>query len=627
MGEQQAPWQRPGLDGSEEETVLEGRGTDWDAPLELEWEDSPSEAAPSMPPASGQPADLGGHIALDDHAADAPLELDFASGPSVPLPSASVPQDFAGSSLGAGAASMELDYGESLELDIPQAPEPASAEHAPSFEPEAAAFEPNPPQAYESIPLDPTHLKPLNSDPDPLELGPASDFEPAAQSFESEAQHFEPEPQGPTPHASGQKITPSFDHPPPGAQTTPEPIEDDQHCPKCGAPKIDDASCFGCGVVFAKIGATSDLHERRPKQSVPHTQPQAPSSGKTKKVAAPLGTPARRSASRSEDSSVFSDIPRALLVPFKGSGVLWLPIMAVLLLASMFLSGRIGFVLKFSYVGLLANYFAKSIAVSLNDEEQAPKLEKPNDIKAELVWPGMALIGLCLCLFLPPAYFLYTAVQSATAAALSEADSSFSGAEAYLQAQEQGIELETEPWDPQETFFDGDETPIVLSEEDGGGILRRADGRWVVVSTERKTVTLLPESASPVPNPGEQMLGTFFSNLPGAKLLLTLMFFLFGLYYWPMALAAGAMSDNLFKAFNPIQILPMAVRGGLEYAVITATGIVILAVLTVIVANTSLVLLIPILLGGLGYVAGVQGFLLGRMFNRKASQFPEIEAL
>ncbi|MEM9069929.1 MAG: hypothetical protein AAGE52_15560 [Myxococcota bacterium] len=97
--------------------------------------------------------------------------------------------------------------------------------------------------------------------------------------------------------------------------------------------------------------------------------------------------------------------------------------------------------------------------------------------------------------------------------------------------------------------------------------------------------------------------------------------------YWPVALTVAGITGSLLNMFNPFYILKGIWAGGVPYLVVAVTGFLVQAFLT-----SLPVLLLPMglgaallgalaVIGGIGYTAGVQGYLMGCIVGSRYERF------
>ncbi len=102
--------------------------------------------------------------------------------------------------------------------------------------------------------------------------------------------------------------------------------------------------------------------------------------------------------------------------------------------------------------------------------------------------------------------------------------------------------------------------------------------------------------------------------------------------YWPMALTTVGLTGELVHGLNPITVLRGVRAAGLPYAVVVLVGLLAIGGLLLIVGwmlaagppiGTAGVVLFA---SGLGYVAGVQGYLMGCLVASRLDEFDDLIA-
>lgn len=391
-------------------------------------------------------------------------------------------------------------------------------------------------------------------------------------------------------------------------------------CPRCNFAQPKGDTCASCGVIFAKMrpGSGSSLPPRlelmrSEPQSAPPVQVEQP-----KQIAA---------------RGFWDSLGVALTVPFRGIGALWIPLLMTVLIASVGVGGRIGWILRFAFLGLLGTYFAKSAWAGLAGEACAPALQKPRSIRNDLVLPGLGLNVLAICLWGPPAYLALSVLLPTI--------SFFDGEDPDERAVRE-LAADTAPWNPDEVFRAVDGSFVSFHAGDEPQLVQRSDGRWARVhphSEDTGYLELLPfgfepgqhltdaATADEAPDEdGDASLASLLSaaEIPTERVLLIVLLVALAFYYWPMALAIGTLGGDVLLMFNPIMVLSRAFRGGLEYLTIVWLGVMLPAVLLFIAMRLPLIAMLGVLLGALGYLAGVQGYLMGRLIAGKRALMPEV---
>jgi hypothetical protein len=97
--------------------------------------------------------------------------------------------------------------------------------------------------------------------------------------------------------------------------------------------------------------------------------------------------------------------------------------------------------------------------------------------------------------------------------------------------------------------------------------------------------------------------------------------------YWPMALTVSGLRDSLVSLFNPIDIGKGLLAGGLPYVVVVLFGFFSYAGLSLLPSVASaaspgaVIGAVGVMAAGVGYIAGVQGYLMGRLVNSRPEKF------
>ncbi len=312
--------------------------------------------------------------------------------------------------------------------------------------------------------------------------------------------------------------------------------------------------------------------------------------------------------------SFWAGVLPAFVAPFAGPGVVWVPIMVATLVIGGWIPlfvFRMGF--RFAYLGLLANFFARSVAVGLEGETRAPDPPSTANVKADFVWPGAAVAVLCLVLFSFPTYWSVKAVGEVAV-----------GAAAALTGSAEVVRFD--PFDPEELFKDDAGDLIRIGWDDPPRVVTRANGSRVRVDPEEGLVAVLRAPDAAEAAPAADRAGLSRSTVLGLVLA-----FLLPLFYWPAALTVAGLGGDAWRMFNPILVLQGAVGGGLAYLVVVAIGAG-LALLGATLASLAIAasfdepwLLLDglgaFVFGFLGYAAGVQGHLMGRLIAERPAAF------
>lgn len=314
------------------------------------------------------------------------------------------------------------------------------------------------------------------------------------------------------------------------------------------------------------------------------------------------------------------------MVPAAGAGALWLPLLGLFLVGGLFLG-----YLRLAFLGLLATYFARSVARGIDGEVRAPDIRWPSNFRAEVMLPGLAVMVLGALLWGPPAWVALSAVED-IAATIPEAVVQEGAAEAER----------VEELNPEEAFLDEQGKLVTFGEGSSEKIVKRADGRWVRVVPEEGSLTYLPErwapgqpapQAAPVesevaPPAEDAAFGALWSSvkLPAGKIALLLLLLLFAVGYWPMAMTHAAINGSPLAAFNPIAVGKSAVQTAVPYAVVVVLGGAVLLAALLVGSRLPAVGMAAVFLGVLGYLSGVQGYLMGRLVAERPAAFPELKS-
>ncbi len=381
-----------------------------------------------------------------------------------------------------------------------------------------------------------------------------------------------------------------------------------------------------------------------------------------------LSSPAPRESEARPESPAKGFWPSfvdALTIAFRGPGAAWIPLLAAVLVGGILLPGGLGGIARFAFVGLLGNYFAASIAIGMEGDRRAPKLFALNNLRSELVLPGMVLILLAIVLWGVPALFAFKIGMGVAERASVELEADMEQLQKKY-ASEQGKFAQL---DYDEPFVNGEGKTVRFSENDKAQVAKRIGGGYVKVYPRRGFIIVMPDTFKPSsyqieeprgyddedededwepegdeeyasmagsdssPSDGVDPVAAFtkaWKGIPTGQILLLALSILFAFYYWPISIAVACVGGSLWAAFNPLAVLPVAARGGREYAAIAGLGIFLLVAPFFIFLKlggvAGLGALFAFFLGGLGYCACVQGFLIGRLFAERPEVFPEANA-
>ena len=100
--------------------------------------------------------------------------------------------------------------------------------------------------------------------------------------------------------------------------------------------------------------------------------------------------------------------------------------------------------------------------------------------------------------------------------------------------------------------------------------------------------------------------------------------------YWPMALTVSGITGSLGSLFNPVDIIKGIVAGGLPYVVVVLFGYGAYAGLSLLPAvaapagGAALLVAFAAIVVGVGYIAGVQAFLMGCLVSSRPERFESL---
>ena len=99
-------------------------------------------------------------------------------------------------------------------------------------------------------------------------------------------------------------------------------------------------------------------------------------------------------------------------------------------------------------------------------------------------------------------------------------------------------------------------------------------------------------------------------------------------FYWPMALTVSGITGSSLSLFNPIEIGRGILAGGLPYLMVVLVGFLVFAGLSMLpiialTAHSTVGILVSVLVmaGAVGYIAGVQGYLMGCIVGSRSEKF------
>lgn len=101
--------------------------------------------------------------------------------------------------------------------------------------------------------------------------------------------------------------------------------------------------------------------------------------------------------------------------------------------------------------------------------------------------------------------------------------------------------------------------------------------------------------------------------------------------YWPMALTVSGITGSSMSLFNPVEIGRGILAGGLPYVVVIVVGFLVFAGLSMLPAMAmamesaaGVLLSVLAMATGIGYVAGVQGYLMGCIVGSRPERFEDL---
>ncbi len=101
--------------------------------------------------------------------------------------------------------------------------------------------------------------------------------------------------------------------------------------------------------------------------------------------------------------------------------------------------------------------------------------------------------------------------------------------------------------------------------------------------------------------------------------------------YWPMALTVSGITGSSMSLFNPVHIGRGIMAGGVPYAVVVVVGFMLFAGLSMLPAlaaasRSMMAIMVSVvaMAGAVGYVAGVQGYLMGCIVGSRPEKFESL---
>ena len=393
------------------------------------------------------------------------------------------------------------------------------------------------------------------------------------------------------------------------------PLPAEATCPKCGQVQPPAPSCVRCGVIFAKLKPRSGGMGSGPAQPV------------LRDLEDPVRGP-QVEQRRPAPGAFARELVPAFTFVFRGRGALWLPLLGALAVPSTLMGGVMSLGLTAAFMGLLATFFAKSMASGIEGEAASPALPRFDAYRSEILYPGLAVLGLSIILFILPVWrgvALGGALLAQTMSALEAASA------------ESASPIQELDWD--EVFMDQRGRFYSPKDSDRPGIYKRADGSWVEVIPEEGVLVVQPKGYQPAGKARDELElleselppppPPWTPSIPAGPFALFLLAALLPFLVWPMALTVAGASSNVLEIFNPVAVVTRAFSAGAPYLLVVAVG----AVLITGWITCALVLVVggavgwaPVLiLAGLGQVASVQGYLMGALIRRKPDLFPNLE--
>lgn len=108
-------------------------------------------------------------------------------------------------------------------------------------------------------------------------------------------------------------------------------------------------------------------------------------------------------------------LPRAMQVPLRGQGWLWLGLFGAVWTLAAVLGGAWGLAIRCAALGLLAEWAAGCYVAGLRGTGRSPALRIPRDWTGRLVWPALTLSVLTFVLWSPTAIIGMTTAVNAMA--------------------------------------------------------------------------------------------------------------------------------------------------------------------------------------------------------------------
>ncbi len=328
------------------------------------------------------------------------------------------------------------------------------------------------------------------------------------------------------------------------------------------APALKGAEAPSAGPTTSPLPARSTPANPEPKAARPRGDGEAASEGSTGPLRPPpprVLTPARglpRPAAVAAPARAFwPTVPRAMLAPMLGAGILWLPIMAVLLTGVLLLSQGSGVMLAAAISLLMiamvaqTSSFSRAATQALHGDLTAPKLGFDRE---DLLKGGVLMTIFALLFFALPIWVgsgLLATGDAARDVALATQDPS-----------------RTREWSPEEPFFDAQGARVLFLPNTPANVALTKEGKRVLVDPSRRQVDT---NAAEKAGASQEAIEGF----PVARFLLFLLLLTGALYCWPMTLTILSLGTRTSDIFNPLYLARAIKAGGGRYGFVAGMGI------------------------------------------------------